>query len=168
LPLFVFTLGMSLAIPSLTLLALDMFPEQRGLAASCQAFLQAAVNALAAALIVPVLWESTLSLALGMGGPDACSALRHLPPGRRSIGEALGDLCQITTHLACRFARLLGYDNSYMSSTMRLLSRLEDDRKSAAIWYVLFRQSPYLLCWQAVSLAKGIRQSEMTRQRPAG
>jgi hypothetical protein len=28
------------------------------------------------------------------------------------------------------------------SSTMRLLSRLEADRKSCAIWYVLFRQSP--------------------------
>jgi uncharacterized membrane protein YccF (DUF307 family) len=28
------------------------------------------------------------------------------------------------------------------SSTMRLLSRLEADRKSGAIWYVLFRQSP--------------------------
>jgi len=25
---------------------------------------------------------------------------------------------------------------------MRLLSRLEADRKSGAIWYVLFRQSP--------------------------
>jgi hypothetical protein len=30
------------------------------------------------------------------------------------------------------------------SSTMRLLSRLEADRKSGAIWYVLFRQSPYM------------------------
>jgi ferredoxin len=26
---------------------------------------------------------------------------------------------------------------------MRLLSLLEDERKSGAIWYVLFRQSPY-------------------------
>jgi len=28
---------------------------------------------------------------------------------------------------------------------MRLLSRLEDERKSGAIWYVIFRQSPYSL-----------------------
>lgn len=68
LPLVVYTLGMALAMPSLTLLALDPFPEQRGLAASCQAFFQSTFNSLAAALIVPALWGSTLTLALGMAG----------------------------------------------------------------------------------------------------
>ena len=67
-PLFVYTLGMSLAMPSLTLLALDPFPAQRGLAASCQTFFQSGFNSLAAALIAPALWGSTLSLALGMAG----------------------------------------------------------------------------------------------------
>jgi hypothetical protein len=28
---------------------------------------------------------------------------------------------------------------------MRLLSRLDDERKSGAIWYVIFRQSPKAL-----------------------
>ncbi len=68
LPLFGFTLGMSLAMPCLTLRALDLFPEQRGLAASCQTFLQSGFNTLAAGLIAPLLWGSTLTLALGMGG----------------------------------------------------------------------------------------------------
>lgn len=68
LPIFVYTLGMSLAMPCLTLLALDPFPAQRGLAASCQAFLQAGFNALVAGLIAPALWGSTLLLACGMGG----------------------------------------------------------------------------------------------------
>jgi DHA1 family bicyclomycin/chloramphenicol resistance-like MFS transporter len=68
LPLFVYTSGMALAMPCLTILALDPFPEQRGLAASCQTFLQSAFNGVAAALIAPALWASTLSLALGMGG----------------------------------------------------------------------------------------------------
>jgi len=68
LPLFVYTLGMSLAMPSLTLLALDPFPKQRGLAASCQTFFQSGFNSLAAALLAPALWGSTLSLALGMAG----------------------------------------------------------------------------------------------------
>lgn len=68
LPLFVYTLGMSLAMPSLTLLALDPYPEQRGLAASCQAFLQSGFNAVAAGLIAPALWDSALTLALGMAG----------------------------------------------------------------------------------------------------
>ena len=65
-PIFVYTLGMSLAMPCLTILALDPFPEQRGLAASCQTFFQSGANSIAAALIVPLLWGSTLSLALGM------------------------------------------------------------------------------------------------------
>ena len=54
--LFIYTLGMSLAMPCLTLFALDPFPEQRGLAASCQTFLQSCFNALAAGLIAPALW----------------------------------------------------------------------------------------------------------------
>lgn len=67
-PIFVYTLGMSLAMPCLTILALDPFPEQRGLAASCQTFFQSGANSIAAALIVPLLWGSTLTLALGMAG----------------------------------------------------------------------------------------------------
>ena len=65
-PIFLYTLGMALAMPCLTILALDPFPEQRGLAASCQTFLQSGFNSLAAALIAPALWGSTLHLALGM------------------------------------------------------------------------------------------------------
>lgn len=65
-PIFVYTLGMSLAMPCLTILALDPFPEQRGLAASCQTFFQSGANSIAAGLIVPLLWGSTLKLALGM------------------------------------------------------------------------------------------------------
>jgi DHA1 family bicyclomycin/chloramphenicol resistance-like MFS transporter len=68
LPIPVYTLGMSLAIPCLTLLALDPFPAQRGLASSCQMFLQSIFNGLVAGAIAPALWGSTLSLACGMGG----------------------------------------------------------------------------------------------------
>ncbi|UCV11709.1 multidrug effflux MFS transporter [Dechloromonas denitrificans] len=68
LPLFIYTLGMALAMPCLTILALDPFPDQRGLAASCQTFFQSGFNSLAAGLIAPLLWGSTLTLALGMGG----------------------------------------------------------------------------------------------------
>lgn len=68
LPIFVYTFGMSVAMPSLTLLSLDPFPQQRGLAASCQMFLQSGFNGLLAGVIAPLLWGSTLTLALGMGG----------------------------------------------------------------------------------------------------
>ena len=67
-PVFVYTTGMSLAMPSLTLFALDPFPAQRGLAASCQTFFQSGFNGLAAALIAPALWGSTLTMAFGMAG----------------------------------------------------------------------------------------------------
>ena len=68
LPIFVYTFGMSVAMPSLTLLSLDPFPQQRGLAASCQMFLQSGFNGLLAGVLAPMLWGSTLTLALGMGG----------------------------------------------------------------------------------------------------
>lgn len=65
-PIFVYTLGMSLAMPCLTLLALDPFPQQRGLAASCQMSLQSAANSLVAGALAPALWDSTSTLALAM------------------------------------------------------------------------------------------------------
>ena len=67
-PLVVFCGGMSLAMPSLQVLALDLFPERRGLASSCLGVVQTGINALAAAVVVPLLWHSTLTLAAGMAG----------------------------------------------------------------------------------------------------
>ena len=79
-PLFVYTIGMSLAMPNLTLLALDPFPAQRGLAASCQTFFQSSSNGIAAALIAPAIWGSTSTMALGMASlltAGALCALAH-------------------------------------------------------------------------------------------
>lgn len=61
-PLIVYVLGMSLSFPTLTLLALDLFPVQRGLAASCQAFLQT-MGAALVALLAPWVWGSVRLLA---------------------------------------------------------------------------------------------------------
>jgi DHA1 family bicyclomycin/chloramphenicol resistance-like MFS transporter len=71
LPIFLYNFGSSLIMPSLTLLALDHFPEQRGLAASCQMFLQSMCNVVLAGAIAPLAWGSALSLSIGM----ACLAL---------------------------------------------------------------------------------------------
>ena len=79
-PIFVYTFGMSLAMPCLTLLALDPFPDQRGLAASCQMCLQAGTNGLVAGVLAPALWGSTRTLAFGMGALmllGASSAYTH-------------------------------------------------------------------------------------------
>jgi DHA1 family bicyclomycin/chloramphenicol resistance-like MFS transporter len=74
-PIFVYTFGMSLAMPCLTLLALDPFPEQRGLAASCQMCLQSIANGLVAGVLAPAIWGSTRTLALTMGALMLLGAL---------------------------------------------------------------------------------------------
>ncbi|RJG08941.1 MFS transporter [Pseudomonas cavernicola] len=61
-----FGFGLMLTQPGLQLLALDRFPERRGLASSGYVTVQQASNALSAAVLVPLLLGSTLSLALGM------------------------------------------------------------------------------------------------------
>jgi MFS transporter, DHA1 family, multidrug resistance protein len=66
LPVGLYTLGMALGMPSLTLLALDLFPARRGMAASCQSFLQVGLNALTAGTLAPLLWATPLTLGLGM------------------------------------------------------------------------------------------------------
>ena len=75
LPIPIYTLGMSLAAPSLTLMALEPFPAQRGLAASCQMCFQSGSNALIAGLLAPLLWGSTQTLAIGMTGLTASGML---------------------------------------------------------------------------------------------
>ncbi|VXC11868.1 MFS transporter, DHA1 family, bicyclomycin/chloramphenicol resistance protein [Pseudomonas sp. 8AS] len=66
LPLF--GVGLMLTQPGLQVLAMDCFPQRRGLASSAFVTLQQFGNALSAALLVPLLLGSTLHLALGMAG----------------------------------------------------------------------------------------------------
>ena len=65
LPLFFYTLGMTVAMPSLTLLALNLFPARRGMASSCQGFIQTATNSLIAGVVAPLLCATSLMLAWG-------------------------------------------------------------------------------------------------------
>lgn len=88
LPLFVFNTGMALAMSALTLLALDPFANERGLAASCQTFLQSGTNGLVAGLVVPLLWGSTQTLALGMAGFSLLGAGATLLYIRTSAGNS--------------------------------------------------------------------------------
>jgi MFS transporter, DHA1 family, multidrug resistance protein len=62
LPLTIYVVGMSIAMPSLTLYTLDLFPSQRGLAASCQGFIGLGANSVVSAL-VPLIWGTTMSMA---------------------------------------------------------------------------------------------------------
>ena len=65
-PIMIYTIGMALAMPSLTLLALDLFPQNRGLAASLIGFSHSLVSGIAAGVVSPLLSHSDLALALGM------------------------------------------------------------------------------------------------------
>ena len=64
-PLFFYTLGMSLVAPTLTLLVMDLFPNVRGTVASCQSFTQTMLSAAVSGLVAPFLVHSVLWLALG-------------------------------------------------------------------------------------------------------
>jgi DHA1 family bicyclomycin/chloramphenicol resistance-like MFS transporter len=67
-PLFFYTFGMSIVAPGATLLVLDLFPEIRGIVASCQSFTQTMLAAAVSGVIAPFLDRSALWLAAGQFG----------------------------------------------------------------------------------------------------
>lgn len=68
LPQLFYAMGMILAASSVTLLILELFPRNRGMAASLQAFVQTLLNAVVAGLVAALLAHSALWLSLGMAG----------------------------------------------------------------------------------------------------
>ena len=68
LPLALFGTGFAMAMPSISLITLDLFPTRRGMAASLQGFVSGMVNVLTAGVISPLLWDHPRGLALGMLG----------------------------------------------------------------------------------------------------
>ena len=66
LPLALYGVGFAMAMPSITLTTLDLFPTRRGMAASLQGFVSGMVNVLTAGVISPLLWDHPRWLALGM------------------------------------------------------------------------------------------------------
>ncbi len=61
----IYATGMSLAFPSLTLMLLDLFPRNRGMAASLQSCLQSLITAFIAAIAAPLFSGTAATLALG-------------------------------------------------------------------------------------------------------
>ena len=66
LPVALFNVGMALAMPILSLAALDRHAKIRGTAASGQAFVQMLLSAVSAGVIVPLVWAEPLGLAIAM------------------------------------------------------------------------------------------------------
>lgn len=90
LPLPFYVLGMSMVMPNLTLMALELFPARRGMVSSCQSFMQTATNALTAAVFAPLLWVSTQGLSLGMAGYLALGFLAFLGVRRMVARTGVG------------------------------------------------------------------------------
>lgn len=66
LPIFLYSLALSISIPPMTLMALSHFPNNKGLASSMQSFIQMLIFALVSGLIAPLLFDSALKLAYGV------------------------------------------------------------------------------------------------------
>jgi DHA1 family bicyclomycin/chloramphenicol resistance-like MFS transporter len=65
-PLFIYSFGLALAMTPLSLIALEYFPNNSGLAASMQSFIQMLLFALVSGLVAPLLFDSALNLAWGV------------------------------------------------------------------------------------------------------
>jgi DHA1 family bicyclomycin/chloramphenicol resistance-like MFS transporter len=72
LPIMVYGIGFAMAMPSITLITLDMFPTRRGMAASLQGFVSGMVNTLTAGVVAPLLFHDPRLLATGMAVLLAC------------------------------------------------------------------------------------------------
>ncbi|MFD2367844.1 multidrug effflux MFS transporter [Pseudoduganella sp. GCM10020061] len=75
LPLAVYTFGLSIAMPAIQVKALSLFPDNRGLAASMQAFIQMMSFALVSGFLAPLLFDSALKLAYGLAATLVLSFL---------------------------------------------------------------------------------------------
>lgn len=83
LPIAIYALGMSMALPSMTVMVLGIFPHMRGLASSLQSAAQMTIFATVSGVVAPLLFHSPLWLALGMlGSATLCiglwTASRHV------------------------------------------------------------------------------------------
>lgn len=65
-PVALFNIGMALAMPILSLAALERHPKIRGTAASGQAFIQMLFSTVSAGLVVPLVWYAPSGLAIAM------------------------------------------------------------------------------------------------------
>lgn len=74
-PLTLYTSGIGIAMPAMTVMSLDCFPNNRGTASALQGFVQMMANALIASLAVPLLSQQADHLALGQLVLFACALL---------------------------------------------------------------------------------------------
>ena len=82
LPLFFYTFGMSMVAPGATLLVLDLFPNIRGIVASCQSCAMTVLASAVSGLVAPLLWDSVPKLAAGQLALTGIALAMWLRAGR--------------------------------------------------------------------------------------
>jgi DHA1 family bicyclomycin/chloramphenicol resistance-like MFS transporter len=68
LPVMLYTFGLGLSMPGMSLMTLDLFPKLRGLAASLLNFVQMLIFSLISGIVAPMLFDSAFKLAAGIFG----------------------------------------------------------------------------------------------------
>ncbi len=65
-PIFFYALGSAMAMPTISLTTLDLFPTRRGMAASLQGFVSGMINTITAGVIAPAVFHDTRWMAFAM------------------------------------------------------------------------------------------------------
>jgi DHA1 family bicyclomycin/chloramphenicol resistance-like MFS transporter len=90
LPIMLYSFGMALALPGMTMMTQGIFPKTRGMAASLQNFIQMLIFAIVSGFVAPMLFESAFKLAEGMAvGMIASAALWKLASVRKGSSTQL-------------------------------------------------------------------------------
>lgn len=71
-PIFFYALGSAMAMPSISLRVLDLFPTRRGMAASLMGFVSGIINTIVAGVVSPAVSHSPKWLAVAMAAILAC------------------------------------------------------------------------------------------------
>ncbi len=71
LPIMVYAIGSAMAMPSISLITLDLFPTRRGMAASLQGFVSGMINTVTAGVLSPAVSHNPRWLAMAMFGTMA-------------------------------------------------------------------------------------------------
>jgi DHA1 family bicyclomycin/chloramphenicol resistance-like MFS transporter len=81
LPVFFYAIGSAMAMPTISLTTLDLFPTRRGMAASLQGFVSGMVNTITAGVIAPAVFHDprwmAVAMAAMMASGFACWRLYH-------------------------------------------------------------------------------------------
>jgi MFS transporter, DHA1 family, multidrug resistance protein len=80
-PIFFYAIGSAMAMPTISLTTLDLFPTRRGMAASLQGFVSGMINTITAGIIAPAVFHDTRWMAVAMAAMMltgfACWRLYH-------------------------------------------------------------------------------------------